>query len=233
MRPVLPATLLGVSLALALPADHRAQAFLDQGVFLITRDGVEIGREEFAIRTTPGGQGRGAVLAVATARYRDREIKTALELSNAHVPISYQLDVTASGRLVERLAGQFGQGRCAIRVVSPRGEVAREFPVPQGAVILDDDAFDQYSFVPHADSGAPAQVMLLRPRQTTVVAAAVRSLGLDTIVVGDRAAAAQHYVITLPGHDRREFWVTPSGDLLKVALQASSVTATRLTFPVR
>lgn len=233
MKPAVRGALFGAALAMGLPGTRSAQTFLDQGVFLITRAGAEIGREEFAIRATPGQQGHGGVLAVATVRYRDRELKTALELSTDHVPISYQLDITTSGRLAERLAGQFGRGRFSVRVVTQRGELAREFPVPPGAVVLDDDAFAQYYFIPRADNAAPEQVMLLRPRQTTVVAAEVRSLGPDSVIVGDHGVATQHYVMTLPGGDRRELWFTPAGDLVKVALPASSIVATRLSLPAR
>ena len=223
---LLGAALLGVS-----PA-ARAQRFLDQGVFVITRDGNEIGREEFAIRPVAGGRGQGGVLAVATVHYRDRELKAALELTRDHVPVSYQLDVTTAGRLVQRLTGQFGRGRFSVRVVTPSGEVAREFPVPPGAVVLDDDVFDQYYVVPRAN-GAPEQVSIVRPRQTTLVTAEVRSLGPDTVFVAGHGIAAEHYAVILPGDDRREFWFSPSGDLLKAAIPGRQVTAIRLSLPSR
>jgi hypothetical protein len=223
---LLGAALLGVS-----PA-ARAQGFLDQGVFVIARDGNEIGREEFAIRPVAGGRGQGGVLAVATVRYRDRELKAALELTGDHVPVSYQLDVTTAGRLAQRLTGQLGRGRFSVRIVTPSGEVAREFPVPAGAVVLDDDVFDQYYFVPRAN-GAPEQVSIVRPRQTTLVTAEVRSLGPDTVVVAGHGIAAEHYAVILPGEDRREFWFSPSGDLLKAAIPGRHVTAIRLSLPSR
>ncbi len=217
---------------LGAPAVGRAQGFLDQGVFIITRDGNQIGREEFAVRTTAGRRGEGGVLAVATVRYRDREIRSALELTRDHSPVSYQVDVTTAGRMVQRLTGQFGRGRFAVRIVSPSGEVAREFPVPPGAVVLDDDGFDQLYFVPRAN-GAPEPVRLVRPRQTSVVAAEVRSLGADSVVVGDRTVPAERYALVLPGGERREFWFSAAGDLLKAAFPGSSITATRLSLPER
>jgi hypothetical protein len=222
-------------LAALLGAGHGArhpQEFLDQGVFVIARDGEEFGREEFAIRPVAGGRGDGGVLAVATVRYRDRELKAALELTREHVPVSYQLDVTAAGRLVQRLTGQFGRARFSERIVTPAREIAREFPVPPSAVVLDDDTYDQYYFLPRGNGGS-VPVSVVRPRQSTVVAGEVQSLGMDTIVVGARTATAQHYTLTLPGGDRRDFWFSPSGDLLKVALPSSSITATRLSLPSR
>jgi hypothetical protein len=232
MSRLVGGVLLGTALlgAPAAAPPHPDQGFLDQGVLLIARNGDEIGREEFAIRAAAGRGGGGGVLAVATVHYRDRELRAALELTGDHTPVSYQLDVMSAGRLVQRLTGQFGRGRFSVRIVTPSGEVAREFPVPPGVVVLDDDVFDQYYFVPRA-KGAPEPLSVVRPRRTSVVAAAVRSLGPDTVVVGGHGVAAEHYAITLPGGDRREFWFSPSGDLLKAALPGSAITATRLSLP--
>lgn len=211
----------------------RAQGFLDQGVFVITSDGNEIGREDFAIRSTPGRQGLGGVQAVATVRYRDRDYRAALELTRDRVPVSYQGDATSAGRVSERLIGQCGRGRCAVRVVTQGGEVAREFPVPPQFVILDDDTFDQFSFLPRATGAAPRQITVVRPRQTGVAAGEIRDLGPDSVAIGERSVAAEHYALTLPGSNVREFWLSASGDLLKVFIPGSGITATRSSLPTR
>ncbi len=213
-------------------AGLRQQGFLDQGVLVIARAGTEVGREEFALRPVAGSRGEGGVLAVATVHYRDRELRAALELSGDHSPASYQLDVTTAGRLSQRLTGQFGRGRFSVRLVNPSGEVAREFPVPHMSVVLDDDIFDQVYFLPRPDA-APVRISVVRPRQTTLVAAEVRNLGPDTVSVAGTGLPAQHYVVVLPGDDRREFWLSPAGNLLKVAVPGSGITATRLSPPGR
>lgn len=234
MRGSLAAALLCVALLGASPGPRarlarQGPAFTDQGTFVITREGEEIGREEFAIRPVAGG---GGVLAVATVRYRDRELKAALELGAANAPASYQLDVTTAGRVTERLTGQFAPGRFAVRVATAARETAREFPVPPSAVVLDDDIFDQYYFVPHG-AGAPPSVAVVRPREAALVTAAVADLGSDTVAVAGRQVPAEHFAVTLPPDDRREVWFSPSGSLLRVALPASGVTAVRLTLPAR
>jgi len=223
---------LGIGLALAAPP-WPAQGFLDQGTFVITSGDNEIGREEFALRATPGRQGLGGVQAVATVRYRDRDYRAALELTTDHVPVSYQGDATAAGRVSERIIGQCGRGRCAVRVVTQTGEVAREFPVPPGFVVLDDDTFDQFAFLPRPAGDGPVRVMALRPRETRLVAAEIRSLGPDSVVIAERSVATQHYAIALPGSDVREFWLSTAGDLLRVAIPARAVTATRSSLPAR
>jgi len=228
------ATLLAV-VALAPPA--RAQDLLDQGIFLITRDGAEIGREEFAIQATPGSQGRPGVRAVATDRYREREVRAALELTGDHAPLAYQVDVTVAGRLSERLSLQAGRGRFALRIVTSSGEVAREFPAPPGAVVLDDDGFDQFYFVPRPSGDGAVAVNLVRPREKRVVPGEVRADGADTVVVGGRPTPALKFVLTIAGGaggaGTREFWFTPSGSLLRIAVPSTAVTATRASLPQR
>jgi len=214
-----------------LPAAARGQEVLDQGIFLIAHEGVEVGREEFAVRSTPGRQGRPGVLAVATDHYQGREVRLALELTNDHVPVSYQADVTVGGRIADRLSGQAGRGRFAVRMVTQTGEVVREFAMPAGAVVLDDDGFDQFYFLPRPDGDTPRPVSLLRPRQTRIVTGVVRGAGDDTVAVGGHATLARHYVLTIAGGETREFWFSPAGSLLKVANPSKSMTATRLSLP--
>jgi hypothetical protein len=217
----------------AAAASPRAQGVLDQGVFVITSDGSEIGREEFDIRATPGRQGLGGVLAVATVRYRDRDYRAALELTSDRIPVSYRGDATTAGRVSERLMGQCGRGRCAVRVVTQAGEVAHEFPVPAPFVVLDDETFDQFSFVPRTAGTAPRRLAVVRPRQSDVVTAELRDLGPDSVAIAERSVAAEHYALTLPGSNVREYWLSPSGDLLKVLIPGSGITATRSSLPKR
>jgi len=215
------------------PARAAAQEFLDQGIFIIAHDSAEIGREEFAIRATPGRQGRPGILAVATDRYREREARAALELTNEHQPVSYQVDVSVAGRFTERLSGQMARGRFAERIVSASGEIVREFPVPSDAVVLDDDGFDQFYFFPRPVGDSARPVTVLRPRERLVVTGEVRTVGTDTVPVGSRRVPAVHYALTLKGGETREFWFSPSGSLLKVAIPARGIAAVRTSLPIR
>jgi hypothetical protein len=221
------------AVTLAAPRVAHPQDVLDQGTFVIQRDGAEIGREEFAIRATPGRQGRPGVLAVATDRYKDREARSALELTNDHIPVSYQVDVTVGGRVSERLSGQLGRGRFAVQVATQAGEVVREFPIHPGVVVLDDDGFDQFYFLPRPVGDATQSVSVLRPRETRVIQGEVRAMGPDTVMIGTRGVAAEHYALTLPGGDAREFWFSFSGSLLKIAVPARSIVAIRFSLPPR
>lgn len=221
------------TLALAAAAPPAgAQEFLDRGTFLIERAGTEVGREDFAIRRTTGG-GPGAILAVATVHYRDRDLRPALELTGDLAPLSYQLDISAGGRVVERFSAQFARGRIAARIATQQREVLREFPAPPPAAVavLDDDAFHQFYFLPRAAGGGTRALRLLLPRTPTLVDATVRRVGPDTVTVAGRSLPADRFALHLEDGEERIFWFTPSGDLLRVAIPRRDLVATRTSLP--
>ena len=227
---------LATSLAFVLLAGARtapAQEFLDRGTFLIERAGNEVGREDFAIRRATARAGTGGILAVATVHYRDRELRPALDLTGDLQPVGYQLDVSSAGRVVERLSVQFGRGRIGVRLASQQREVLREFPGATGIAVLDDDVFHQYYFLPRAASGGTHALRLLLPRTPAIVGGAVRRVGPDTVTVGGRKLPADHFALLLDTGEEREFWFTPSGDLLRVAIPSRELVATRTALPPR
>ena len=57
MRPAARITALAAALAAAAATRVPAQEFLDRGTFVIERGGIEVGREEFAIRRAGGSVG--------------------------------------------------------------------------------------------------------------------------------------------------------------------------------
>jgi hypothetical protein len=225
---------LAAMLGVALCAGHRpasAQEFLDRGTFLIERSGNEVGREDFAIRRTPARAGTGGILAVATAHYRDRELRPALDLRGDLRPVGYQLDVSAAGRVVERLSAQFGPGRISVRLASQQREVLREFPAAPGIAVLDDDVFHQFYFLPRAASGGVLALRLLRPRAPAIVGATVRRQDADTVTVGGHRLSADRFVLLLESGEERDFWFTADGDLLRVAIPSREIVATRTALP--
>jgi len=227
---LLPA--LAVSLAAAC-GRARAQEFLDRGTFLIERAGNEVGREEFAIRRAPGRGGAGGILAVATVHFRDRELRPALELTGDLTPLSYQVDVSVGGRVVERRSAQFARGRVAARLATQLHEVLREFPAGPGVALFDEDALHQLYFLPRAAAGEPRALRLLLPRGPSIAAAEVRLVGPDTVTVAGHPVPADRFSLRIEGGEEREFWFTSSGDLLRVAIPARELTATRTSLPPR
>jgi hypothetical protein len=227
-----PAALLALALALAAAMPVRAQEFLDRGTFVIERAGNEVGREDFAIRRTAGG-GPGAILAVATVHYRDRDLRPALELTGDLAPLSYQVDISAGGRVVERFGAQFARGRIAARLATQQREVLREFPAPAAVAVLDDDAFDQFYFLPRAAGGGTRSLRILLPREPALVEASVSREGPDTVTVAGHILPADRFALRLEDGEVRRFWVTTGGDLLRVAIPRRELVATRTALPPR
>jgi len=231
VRPAARITALAAALAAAAATRVPAQEFLDRGTFVIERGGIEVGREEFAIRRAGGSA--GGLLAVATVRFRDRELRPALDLSGDLQPLSYQADVSLAGRVVERASAQFGRGRVAARLATQQREVLREFPTTAGVAVLDPEAFHQLYFIPRAAAGETRRLVLLQPRVPALVEAEVRRVGPDTVRVADRPIEADRFVLTFAGGETREFWFTRTGDLLRVAVPGSDLVATRTALPPR
>jgi len=219
--------LLALAAATALTAPAHAQQFLDAGTFLLTNNGAEAGRVEFAIRPNPSRQGEPGVLLVATARLRGREIQHALELTASHVPVSFQQTETVGGRAARRVTAQLNGTRFSVRVVSADGESAREFPVRPPVAVLGEEDYAGFYFVPRAEPDAPRQVTIVRAQDARAVQASVEAQGPDTVTVGAETLGAQRFLLRMPDGDERLFWFTTAGDLLRVAVPRQGIVATR------
>jgi hypothetical protein len=226
------AVVIGITVA-GLAPPLAAQDFLDRGVFTITRAGGEVGREEFAIRASPGRGGQSGVLVVSTVSYQGREIQHSLELTADHTPVTFRQTETAGGRAVRHIAAQLAGLRYSARISSPEGEAAREFPVRPPAVILADDAFSTYYFVPRPTDGQARVVNVVRPGESRAFGATVEGGANDTVSIAGRTIEARRYSLRLENGDQRLFWLTPTGDLLRVALTATGTVATRAEPPQR
>jgi hypothetical protein len=218
-------------LALLVAAPLGAQEFLDRGVFIVTRAGAEMAREEFAI-TRVTGRDEG-LRAVSTVRGGGREVQHAIEVAADHAPLSFQQIESAGGTIQRRVAAQITGGRVAVRVAAAEGESAREFPVRAPLVILGDDQASAFRFVPRPTGAASRPVFVVRPTSLRPAAATVEAQGDDTVSVGGQVLTARRYVLRIEGGDERRFWFTPDGDLVRVARPADGTVATRAELPRR
>lgn len=215
------------------PTPAAAQDFLDRGTLVIARGGAEVAREEFAVRTAGGRPGQSGLLAVSTVRSRDREIQAALELDADHVPISFQETTTSAGRAVQRVTAQLSGIRFSARMTGRDGEVAREFPVRPPVALLSSEAFSQFAYVPRATAGTPRRITVILTDDPRALAGDVEALGPDTVVTAGRSLPAQHFVLRVPGLEDYHFWLSPDGDLLKVAVPGRDLVVTRSEPPGR
>jgi len=218
------------ALALCAARPLAAQQFLDAGSFLLERAGAEAGRVEFAIRPSPGRQGVPGVLLVATARLRGREIQHALELID-NVPVSFQQTETAGGRVARRVSAQLAGTRFSVRIASSDGESAREFPVRPPVALLGEEDYAGFYYVPRAAQGEQTGLTVVRASDARPVAATVEGMGNDSVTIGATSFSARKYALRLADGDERLFWVTETGDLLRVVVPATGMVATRTEAP--
>ena len=123
---------------------------------VISRDGQEIGREEF---TLSAGRGRGAPGTTLTARARypatvpTTRLTALLERTPESAVAKFQLDVESPGGTTVILAAGTG-ARLVVRTVARGSESGRELPGGPDVVLLDEEVFSLYATV--ADLATPA-----------------------------------------------------------------------------
>lgn len=220
-------------LGLAAAWPLAAQEYMDRGAFVISRSGAEMGRVEYAVRMTAGQQGRPGLLTVATTRTPAHEVQYALETTAELVPITYQSTESAGGRVVRRVSAQVGGPRFSARASTPDGDVARELPVRMPFVILGDDDYTIYYFVPRPDPGQSRDVNVVRTRDLSPTTGTVAGGPTDTVLIAGRPVVARRFELRLADGDVRQFWMTPSGSLVQVAIPSAGLIATRAEAPNR
>jgi hypothetical protein len=211
---------------LAVPAAAPSQVtVVDEGSFTISRSGTKIGRETFTIRRTPG-PGGDVYVANATVEFDTERLSPALRADDSFAPLAYQLEVREGGEVRERLRAIVGRGRISAQVKTAKGESTKEYIVADGALVLDDNVFHQYYFLARRASGA-STVPVVIPQRNTQGVMRVSTQGNDAVSIGGRAISARLLVLTEPGGATRHIWVDDQGRVLKVALDARGITATR------
>ncbi|HSJ65125.1 MAG TPA: hypothetical protein VK922_14630 [Gemmatimonadaceae bacterium] len=219
--------LLAAALTAAAATVDSQVTVVDEGRFIITRDGRRIGSEDFVIRRTPGAGG-DVLTGTATVAYDERRLAPALRTDPKGSPLAYQVEIRVGPEVQESLRGQIGRGRFSARIRTPGGESAKEYIVSDGAVILDDEVFHQYYFL--GMSARAGSVPVVVPRRNVQVSMRVQTGGGSEMVeIGGTRVAARHLEISEPGGTNRHVWLDSQGRVLKVTVDG--VTATRDELP--
>ena len=224
------AYLFGASSALLIAlAGSPAQAqttVVDEGTFILRENGREVGREVFAIRRS--GTGPGAVV-VAQGRVdlgEADDLVTSLEVSGEGFrPATYAVQV--EGDAPQRIAGRVAGGRFSARIISPAGEMMREYLAGEGAVIVDEGVAHQYYFIAQRLDGSSFTVPLIIPRQSRQVSAAVSVGEPASITIGGRSIMARRLDVRPTGLPDRAVWVDDQGRVLRLEIQSRGMTAER------
>jgi hypothetical protein len=206
------------------PALGQGNRIADEGSFTITVNGRTAGRENFRITAMPRGEITEYV-ARADVTYGDRKITPELRTGPEGAVVDYEV-TTRSGGASESWKGALVRGRMNARIASGRGTSAREYIVPAGSMVLDDEIIHHHWFLVlrSRDGGIPVVV----PRRSNVQATVTMStVGEETLQIGNHDLAATHLRATIGGDEIHDIWVDKSGRLLKVALPSRGLVATR------
>jgi hypothetical protein len=106
------------------------------------------------------------------------------------------------------------------------GESTREYVVPAGVVVLDDDVVHQLYFLTIGGRRS-GSITVLAPRTGVQAVATLQSLGTSPVDIGGTSVAATHLVLTAPGFARREFWIDAGGRVLRAAIPERGIIAQR------
>jgi hypothetical protein len=210
--------------AVASPLGGQSAKTIDQGSFTITTNGQRTGREDFSIATTPTGKGT-EYIAKATIVLGDRRLAPAMQTDSSGTPMTYQVQTRNSSAGQEWWSGTITRGRVDARMRTARGEARKEYIVADGAIILDDDVFHQYYFVPQHTKQASVAVVI--PRRNAQLTLKITSSGPDHVTIAGKELEAAHFVLTEPDGAQRDLWVDAAGRVLRVAIPTRGVVALR------
>lgn len=196
----------------------------DEGSFTISVGGRTAGRENFRVSATTRGDVTEYV-ARAEVTYGDRKVTPELRTGTDGAVVSYEV-TTRGGSVSESWRGALTRGRLNATIASGRGTSAREYIVPAGTLVLDEEVIHQHWFLAlRARSGSMSVVLPRRADvQTTVT---MTTVGAETLQVGNHDLASTHLRAVLGGGEVHDIWVDKSGRLLKVAVPARNLIAIR------
>jgi len=182
-----------------------------------------VGRENFRISATTRGDITEYV-ASAVVTYGDRRVSPELRTNAEGTVASYEV-TTRSGATSESWRGAVAGSRLNTRIESGSSTAAREYIVPAGTLVLDDEIMHHNWFLALRSHSGGMPVVV--PRRSDVKANITMStVGEETLQIGNHDLAATHLRASLGG-EVRDIWVDKSGRLLKVALPEKGLVAIR------
>jgi hypothetical protein len=203
---------------------------LDEGSFRLSVAGKEVGTEAFSIRQN--GTGETAVIIAVGRIVLDGEkgpqqLNSELQVAGGTLrPAAYEVRV--QGAASEQIKGRVVGGRFSAQIVSPAGEMMREYLAGDGAVVIDEGVAHQYYFLARRVDGKGARVPVIIPRLNRQVMAQVVDGGAERIAIAGRAFDARRYIVTLAGTPAREVWVDSEGRVLRLEIPERQFVAQRV-----
>lgn len=218
-RSFVIALVLAPSFALA-----QSSAVVDEGTFTVTENGAPLGRESFRIARTPAPGGQ-VYLVKGQSALGENRISTTLGADSLGVPVSYESEHTLRGQLVQRLQGRGRPGRFSVLKQTKSGESAREYLLNSGALLMDEDVFHHFYFVPL--SAKLAHLVVIAPRTAQQAKFQVEDRGAENVEIAGHRLAARRFALISSSEASRDVWIDEKGRLLKVAIPEKGLIALR------
>lgn len=220
--------------AAAAPVSIAAQTVtIDEGSFRLSVGGKEVGTEVFSIRQN--GTGQSAVIIAVGRVVLDgdkgpQQLSSELQVAGSTLrPAAYEVRV--QGAAAEQIKGRVVGGRFSAQIVSPAGEMMREYLAGDGAVVVDEGVAHQYYFLAQRAQANVTRVPVIIPRLNRQVVAQVADAGAEKIAVAGRSVDARKYAITLAGNPQRHVWVDGEGRVLRLEIPERNFVAQRVVQP--
>ena len=208
---------------IALPATLAQSGVVDEGTFMVSRNGAPIGRESFRIVRAPAPGGQVYQARSQSALGADR-LTTILGTDSTGTPVSYEAELSRNGKLVERARGSGSAKRFTVLVQTRNGEASREYVLDNGALVVDDDVVRQVHFLGLAHAAA---YDVIAPRATGQSRYRLEARGTEPVDIGRSRVEGRRFALLDANGSAREVWFDRRGRLLKVALPDRSLVAVR------
>lgn len=219
-----PLVLASSLLVLTTPLSAQGTRIVDEGSFTISVNGRTVGRENFRISAASRGNVTEYV-ARADVTYGDRKVTPELHTGTDGTVTEYAV-TTRSGGSAESWSGAMAGGRLNAKLESGRGTAAREYIVPAGTIVLDDEIIHHHWFLALRSHDGSMPVVV--PRRADVKSTiTITTVGDETLQIGNHDLQAVHLRASISGGEVHDIWVDKSGRLLKVALPARNLVAVR------
>jgi hypothetical protein len=218
-------SLFAAAFVLSGTAGAQSSALVDEGTFMVSRNGTPIGRESFRVvrAPAPGGQ---VYRATGQSALGDNRATSTLGTDSTGVPVSYEFELSQGGQIVQRLSGRGRPGRVSVLVQTKSGESAREYVSNNGALIIDEDVFHHFYFVPLI-AGQHTAVNVIAPRVAQQTRFSLADRGEAAVEIGGRSLQGRHFALVGDDGATRDVWVDAKGRLLKVVIASRGMIAVR------
>ena len=184
--------------AVQIPASLAAQApQTDQGMLVVRQGGRELAREEFALQPDPNPRAQG-VTTLSVVR-------------------------TVPGAPATRMVIRFDPRTVTVRIATPTGEVAREYPGQRGLLFMDHDIFALHALTGGLEAG---QVQIHFPRSGSRATGTLEDAGAERTMMGRQERDLRHRVLRV-SDQTYHLWFDAAGRLMKATAPDRGLVAER------